>query len=203
MTRYGMVIDLNTCTGCRACAAACSLENRTPYWSEKFRTHVQDVTNGRFPEVSRSFVPRLCMQCDNAPCISVCPTGASHRTAEGIVVVDADKCMGCKYCIVACPYQARFVYEAEDVKKAREVYGEGPKAAAVDKCTFCEQRVKEGREPACVATCLAGARIFGDLDDPNSPVTKLVSGGQAKPLRADVGTKPKVYYLGNLPGKEA
>ena len=203
MARYGMVIDLNICTGCRACQAACTMENHTPFWSEKYRTHVEDVASGKFPAVSRVFVPRLCMQCDNAPCVSVCPTGASHRTAEGIVVVDVDKCMGCKYCIVACPYQARFVYDAEDVKKAQEVYGEGQKAAAIDKCTFCQQRLKDRREPACVSTCLAGARIFGDLDDPNSQVSKLVATGQAKPLRADLGTKPKVYYLGNLPGKEA
>lgn len=203
MARYAMVLDLNTCTACRACTAACTMENRTPFWSGKFRTHVEDMASGEFPQVHRAFLPRLCMHCDKAPCVAVCPTGASHQTADGVVVVDADRCMGCKYCIIACPYQARYLYESEDVTKAKEVYGEGPATPSVDKCTFCEHRLKEGREPACVASCIAGARIFGRLDDPNSAVAKLVASGQAKPLRPDVGTSPKVYYLSKLPGKES
>jgi Fe-S-cluster-containing dehydrogenase component len=191
-----MVLDINTCTGCRACMAACAMENGTPFWAGKFRTHVEDRTSGTFPDVKREIMPRLCMQCDNPPCVSVCPTGASHKVDGGIVVVDEKRCMGCKYCIVACPYQTRFVYDAADVKKAREVYGEGPKAESVDKCTFCQQRLKEGRDPACVSTCLAGARIFGDLDDPKSQVAQLVASGKARPLRPDLGTKPRVFYLG-------
>jgi len=202
MAKYGMILDLNTCTGCRACQAACAMENQTPYWANKFRTHVEDITRGQFPQVERALQPRLCMQCDNPPCVSVCPTGASHKTPEGIVGMDAGRCMGCKYCIIVCPYEARFVYESADMKKAKQVYGQTPKAAAVDKCTFCQHRLKKGEEPACVSTCLAGARIFGDLDDPESAVAKLVKSGQAQTLRADLGTQPRVYYLGNVKGRK-
>jgi Fe-S-cluster-containing dehydrogenase component len=191
-----MVLDLNTCTGCRACMAACAMENETPFWSGKFRTHVEDTTEGEFPNVTRTILPRLCMQCENPPCVSVCPTGASHKADGGIVIVDADKCIGCKLCIDACPYQARFMYDAEDVKKAQAVFPQESKAETADKCNLCGHRLEENRDPACVSTCLGEARIFGDLDDPKSQVAKLVARGKAKPLRPELGTKPKVFYLG-------
>lgn len=197
MARYGMVIDVTVCMGCTACVAACSVQNETPYWNDKWRTHVSDVQRGVFPDVTRDFVPRLCMHCENAPCEQVCPTGATHHTEEGVVLVDYDKCMGCKACEVACPYGARYGYEREDVKKAHEIYGEDTKHQVphVDKCTFCYDRVKEGMQPACVATCPGESRMFGDLDDPNSKVAKLVASGKAKALGEHLGTKPRVFYI--------
>ena len=196
MTRYAMVLDLTTCTGCRACQAACALENQTPYWAEKMRTHVEDVTRGEFPNTERVFVPHLCNQCENPACVEACPTGASYQTADGIVMVNQDKCIDCKYCMTACPYDARYEYNDANRAQAQIVFAQAPSKTFVDKCTFCAQRLKLGQEPACVATCLAGARIFGDLDDPKSQVAQLVASGKAKPLAPEAGTKPKVFYIG-------
>lgn len=196
--RYGMVIDLTTCLGCQACSAACSIENQTPYWDGKFRTTVEDVERGQFPEVARIFFPRLCMHCDNAPCVSVCPTGASYKSEDGIVKIDYEKCMGCKACIEACPYGARYTYTREDVKQAEEIFGPGGKhpVAHVDKCNFCYDRLEKGQQPACAATCPGDARIFGDLNDPTSRISKLVATGRAKPIGEQYGTKPRVFYIG-------
>jgi Fe-S-cluster-containing dehydrogenase component len=171
------------------------MENQTPYWDDKFRTHVEDVTRGEFPQVERTLLPHLCMQCDHSPCVEACPTGATYQTPEGIVVVDRDRCIDCRYCIAACPYGARYEYTDADRVKAQAIFGNAPTKTFVDKCTFCEHRLKAGQEPACVATCLAGARIFGDLDDPQSKVAQLVASGKAKPIAPEVGTRPKVYYL--------
>lgn len=196
--RYGMVIDLTTCLGCQACSAACTMQNETPYWSGKFRTYVEDVERGAFPNVARTFFPRLCMQCDDAACVKVCPTGATYKTAEGIIMIDYEKCMGCKACIEACPYGARYVYDREDVKAAKEAFGEDAQHLVphVDKCNFCHDRLEEGMQPACAATCPGDARIFGDLNDPASRVSKLVNSGKARPVGEQFGTKPKVFYIG-------
>jgi sulfur reductase FeS subunit len=195
MTRYAMVIDLNTCTGCRACQAACALENKTPYWSGEYRTYVEDLATGEFPNVKRAFIPHACMQCDHPACVEACPTGASHKNADGVVVVDPERCILCKYCESACPYGGRYEYSEADRTKALEVFGEAPPNVYIDKCNFCEQRLQIGLEPACVTTCLAGARIFGDLDDPNSQVAKLVASGKAQPMAPEAGTNPKVFYM--------
>jgi Fe-S-cluster-containing dehydrogenase component len=198
--RYGMVIDLNSCMGCGACMAACSIENRTPYWRGEYRTHVADVVKGKYPAVRRVFIPRLCMHCEDPPCVKVCPTKASYRTEEGIVLIDYDKCIGCKYCIIACPYDARYVYHHEDVEKSEEIHHDAPyHRVHIDKCTFCVHRLEKGKQPACVETCVGEARIFGDLDDPGSDVARLVSSGLAKPFKPEQGTRPKVYYI-PLPG---
>jgi sulfur reductase FeS subunit len=196
MTRYGFVVDLTTCVGCNACVAACSMENQTPYWDGLFRTHVEDAEFGAFPDSGRAIIPRLCMHCEDAPCVRVCPTGASYKTAEGIVLIDPNKCMGCAYCIAACPYGARYRYEKENVEKAKEYYGEDGKhqKPTVDKCTYCAHRVAEGKKPACVGVCPAHARIFGDLDDPKSEVAKLVNSGKAQQI-GDPGPGPKTYYV--------
>lgn len=194
--RYAMVIDPTQCLGCQACVAACTEEHDTPFWSGNYRTHVEDLVGGSYPDLSRQFLPRLCMQCEDAPCVAVCPSGASHHVAGGAVVVDQDRCLGCKACIEACPYDARYVYSAADILEAQKDYGPGVKqiSAHVDKCDLCVDRVAAGLEPACVATCPGEARLFGDLDDAGSKVAKLVASGRAKPLAAGLGTHPRVFY---------
>ena len=199
MTRYAMVIDLRTCTGCNACMAACAAENQTPFWADKWRTRVHDIEEGESDaDVARRFFPRLCNHCDNPPCLAVCPTGATFKMDNGIVRVNDETCMGCEACVLACPYDARYPVEAEDVEHGKEVYGEDHlrrRRPSVDKCDFCYHRIERGEEPACVATCVGDARIFGDLDDPNSRVSQLVNSGLAQPLLPHLGTGPNVYYI--------
>ncbi len=177
-----MVIDYNTCIGCGACVAACSEENSLEMNATiplGARTNIKNIEVGAFPSTRWIFVHNICRHCENAPCVSVCPTGASYKTREGVVLVDHSKCIGCKYCIVACPFNARYVNE--ELK--------GP-----DKCTLCYHRITQGLEPACVAACPTKSRIFGDLDDPNSEVAKLVASG-AIPAGGEYGTKPKVFVI--------
>ncbi len=199
MTRYAMVIDLNTCVGCNACMAACAMENQTPVWKNKWRTYVHDKEIGTADDVHRRFFPRLCNHCSNPPCLTVCPTGATYQLDNGIVLVDDERCMGCRACAMACPYDARYEVTYEDVEKATEFYGElKRKHPSMDKCTFCAHRVEKGLKPACVETCVGSARMFGDLHNPDDPVAKLVASGVAQPLLSHLGTKPNVYYIGDL-----
>ena len=177
---YAMVIDTRKCTGCHACTVACKAEFEVPLGSH--RSWVEYVEKGTYPNVSRSFVPRLCNQCSDPHCVSVCPTNATYKRKEdGIVVVDPDICIGCKYCMQACPYDARFI---------------NPNTGTADKCDFCLHRVTKGLEPSCVNTCQGRARIFGDLNDPNSEVAKLVATEPVTVLRQEMGTKPNVFYIG-------
>jgi len=204
MARYAMVLNVETCLGCEACVAACSIENQIPYWAARYRTHIEEQVYGKYPDAGRQFIPRLCMHCENPPCHTVCPTGATYIAEGGIVKVNQDLCMGCGYCIIACPYDARYRYEREYIKEAHGIFGEDIAhwVPHVDKCDFCEHRIRQGLEPACVETCPTDARIFGDLDDPKSEVAKLVNSGKAKPLRPDLGTKPKVFYIGYKEGEQ-
>ncbi len=178
--RYGMLIDLRRCSGCHACSVACKAEFDVPLGVH--RSWVEYVEKGDYPNVTRNFVPRLCNHCNHPPCVSVCPTGATWKRAEdGIVVVDPDICIGCKYCILACPYDARFL---------------NPVTGAADKCDFCLHRVEQGLMPSCVNTCVGGARIFGDLNDPDSEISKLVGTNAVTVLRPEQGTEPNVFYIG-------
>ncbi|NIN96381.1 MAG: 4Fe-4S dicluster domain-containing protein [Anaerolineae bacterium] len=200
MARYGMVIDLKKCVGCTACAMACKAENGTPpgvWWGKVVMGERGEGTSAR-----RTALPSLCMHCSNAPCVQVCPTGASHKRADGIVAVDYDKCMGCRYCEVACPYDARtFVdgiepyYPDFGFTPYEELMFKKHQAGVVEKCNFCLERVEQGQEPACVQTCIAYARHFGDLDDPNSEVSKLIAQKHGYQLLPELGTEPSVYYL--------
>ncbi len=176
---FVMVMDLRKCIGCQACTATCMIENLVP--KGQHRTFVPEMEIGEFPNVRKGFLPQLCNHCDEPSCVSVCPTGATFKRKDGIVVVDNTICWGCGYCVEACPYDKRFINTETKV---------------VDKCNFCAQRVDEGLLPACVETCIGGARIFGDLNDKNSEVSKLLNTFPHDVLKPEQGNKPQVFYIG-------
>jgi len=177
--QYGMLIDTRRCIGCHACTVACKAEFDVPLGST--RSWVEYVEKGNYPNVSRSFLPRLCNHCSEPNCVAVCPTGATYKRKEdGIVVVDPDICIGCKYCIQACPYDARFI---------------NPVTGTADKCDFCLHRVSQGLVPACVETCIGKARIFGDINDPDSEISRLIATNPVSVLRPEKGTQPNVFYI--------
>ena len=177
--RWAMVVDLLKCIGCQACTVSCIHENAVPEGSFRTIVSTYEVSDGK--TTAMVMLPRLCNHCADAPCIPVCPVGATWQQPDGIVVVDANTCVGCAYCVQACPYDARFINHA--TQKA-------------DKCTFCNHRVAAGLLPACVESCVGGARIFGDLNDPESAVSKIVAKGETKVLKPELGTAPHVFYLG-------
>lgn len=184
MPRYVMVIDQSRCVGCMACVVACKRENDVP--AEHYRTRVVEMVRGEFPRLRSEMRSELCNHCDHAPCVSICPTGASHTQEDGTVQINRKKCVGCKACITACPYNVRYIH---------------PEHGYADKCSFCQQRLKEGKEPACVATCIGRSRMFGDLDDSNSEVSQLLRDTSWRVLKPEVGTKPNVYYINQFPRK--
>ena len=166
MARYGMIIDATTCLGCNACTVACIEENQTAYWNDKVRTRVYEKEVGSYPDVDKIFQTQICVHCDDPPCVDVCPTGASHIGPGGVVLVDYEKCILCGACVEVCPYNARYFYTPEDVKKAKEEFGPNEHIVPhVDKCTLCIHRIEQGLEPACVATCVGESRIFVDWDN--------------------------------------
>ena len=202
MTHYAMVIDLNTCVGCNACMAACAMENQTPVWKNKWRTYVPEKEIGTNEMVRRRFFPHLCNHCDNPPCMTVCPTGATYKRLDGIVMIDPELCMGCRACAMACPYDARYEVSYGDIREGKEFYGELQRTSpSMDKCSFCAHRTEKGMKPACVQTCIGSARQFGDLDDPSDPVTQIVQSGVAQPLMQHLGTRPNVYYIDDMKRK--
>ena len=182
--QWAMLIDVRKCIGCQACTVSCIQENAVPEGS--FRTVVSTysvkLTDSAQP-AGTYVLPRLCNHCDNPPCIPVCPVSATYKREDGIVAVDGDRCVGCAYCVQACPYDARFINH--ETNKA-------------DKCTFCAHRVDAGLLPACVETCVGGARIFGDLNDANGVLRKQLDANKdkLKVLKPEQGTKPQVYYIG-------
>jgi tetrathionate reductase subunit B len=181
MARYAMVTDLKKCVGCQACTVACNSEWEVP--AGFARTHVRYTgVAGTFPDLVSSFYVAQCNHCDRPACLEPCPTGATYQAENGIVKVDRDLCIGCGYCVEACPYEARYI---------------NPISKKVDKCDFCSARIARGQEPACVETCTAHAKFFGDLEDPSSEVYKLVYEKGARRLEtAEVAIGPNVYYLG-------
>lgn len=181
MARNCIVVNLDRCTGCFGCEVACKMENGVALgerWSKVFT--VGPV--GEYPDMTRYALPTMCQQCENAPCVSVCPTGASYRDGNNVVLVDKEKCIGCKYCMMACPYGVRSWSPSEHV---------------VEKCTLCGQLTSVGEEPKCVAACCASARFYGDLDDPNSDASKALAAAGADSVHRlkDVGNGPQTAYI--------
>ncbi|HEY4774663.1 MAG TPA: 4Fe-4S dicluster domain-containing protein [Xanthobacteraceae bacterium] len=210
MTRWVMVADLERCVGCQTCTAACRHANATSpavQWRK-----VLDIEAGAYPEVSRTFVPVGCQHCADPPCMHVCPSTATRQRPDGIVTIDYDLCIGCAYCDVACPYQARFKIDAPRFAYAaamqNEIERESPERVGVaQKCTFCADRVDFGlanglppgldprATPVCVNSCIADALHFGDIDDPNSNVSRLLREQEHFRMHEEVGTAPGFYYL--------
>ena len=182
MAHYVMVIDTRMCIGCQSCTVACRTHNELPV--DMIYNPVTTVgPSGVFPNLQMVHIPLLCMHCQDAPCVDACPTGASQQRPDGIVWVDEKKCVGCKACVMACPYGARVSNHEK---------------GTVQKCDFCMDRVDKGNIPRCVQTCHQKARIFGDLDDPESEVSKLINGEHVVCLLDELGTKPNVYYIYGL-----
>ncbi len=207
---WAMVIDLRKCVGCHACAVSCVAENKLPP-GIVYRP-VLETEIGTYPHVSRRFMPRPCMQCDEPPCVPVCPVSATWKRADGIVEIDYEQCIGCRYCITACPYSARtfdtgHTYTESTVQQmdyellpAFE-YGkawprdDGSPIGNVRKCTFCVHRLEAGLLPACVTTCIGMANYFGDSTDPDALVSELIAEPNAIRLKEEMGTEPSVWYL--------
>jgi len=211
--KWVMVIDLQKCIGCKACTVACVAENNLPP-GVVYRPVVEQEL-GEFPNVSKRFTPRPCMHCDNPPCTPVCPVEATYKRPDGIVAIDYDACIGCRYCVAACPYNARTVdfgeFYGDDTPEIMDYetrpsfeYGRewrrepgkhaSPKGNA-RKCQFCLHRIENGMLPACVTTCLGGATYFGDYNDDRSLVHELVGSDRMMRLKEELGTEPKVFYL--------
>jgi len=177
--RYGMAVDTVTCVGCTACVIACKTENDLP--DGYARNWITTETTGTFPNLEMEIRSERCHHCDDAPCVTACPTGASYFGPGGVVLVDADKCTGCKACIAACPYGARFV---------------DPRSGTVDKCTFCIHRIENGTPTtACQEVCPTESIHFGDLNDSDSDISRLLRERDWYTLLPEAGTKPKHYFL--------
>lgn len=211
--RWGMVIDLRKCVGCHACTVSCVAENKLPP-GVVYRP-VLDQEIGTYPNVTRRFTPRPCMQCDEPPCTPVCPVNATWKRADGIIAIDYEQCIGCRYCVTACPYGARTfdfggTYTAGTPEQqpyellpnfeygqewARHPDTEESPMGNVRKCQFCLHRLAEGLLPGCVTTCIGTANFFGDLNDPDSVVAQMTAQPNAMALKEEMGTQPKVHYL--------
>lgn len=181
--RNCLVIDLDRCSGCDSCTVACKLEHGIDlgvYWN---RVKAMGPY-GTHPDIEQYWLPTQCQQCENAPCIDVCPTGASYRNEEnGVVLVDPEGCIGCGACLDACPYEARTLNPATNI---------------VEKCTLCQELTAEGKQPACVHNCCCGARYYGDLDDPESDAAKAVAAADPAALHQlpdPAGAKPSTIYI--------
>lgn len=219
--RWVMVIDTRKCVGCHACTVACIAENKLPP-GVVYRPVIEEEV-GTYPNVIRRFLPKPCMQCDNPPCVPVCPVNATYKNDEGVVVINYEQCIGCRYCITACPYASRTfdtggtytegmpdtiepivgMSAADDYERAANYeYGEArtrehdqSPIGNVRKCHFCLHRVRAGMLPECVSTCIGRATLFGDANDPDSVVTKLIARNNVMRLKEEMGTEPRVYYL--------
>lgn len=206
--RWAFVVDTLKCIGCGRCVAACKVENNVPQdphfnrtWVERYVIDDHGAAYVDSPEagirgfdswpinikyqnidVAKSFfVSKLCNQCENPPCVQVCPVGATYNSEDGVILVNRSRCIGCGYCLMACPYGARFL---------------DPNERVADKCTWCYHRISKGMDPACVEVCPVGARMFGDPSDPDSKVAKALRENRIDVLKPNLGTRPQVFYIG-------
>ena len=205
MTRYGMAIDLKRCFGCQTCSVACKMANNLP--KNVIYNHVytndgglMDNAEGTYPDCKLVYRPFACQHCDNPSCMHVCPTGATQKREDGIVWVDPDLCIGCRSCIMACPYQGvRTMIEDDPEYYLDLVVGEADapqhQRGVVEKCTFCYNLIDRGEVPACMQLCPGRARYWGDLDDPDSEISQAIAGREYEKLSEEAGTGPNTYYL--------
>jgi len=213
--RWGMAIEQKRCIGCYECVLACKAEHFLP--PEIFWNRVLIGERGKYPSVTKLIYSVRCNQCADPACVKVCPTGATSQREDGIVWVDEDKCVGCRYCIIACPYQMRMFYEDGDTqyfpgqelteheKVGRELYPH--QEGIVEKCVFCKERIDSGmaagltpgvdREatPACVISCPTKAIHFGDLDDPNSEINRIIKEKHGHAFHPEYDTDPSIFYI--------
>lgn len=223
MARWGMVIDLDKCVGCGTCMATCREENNVPTSGREMATHGRSIfwmdmlviTEGEYPNIKKRVLPRPCFHCDNPPCTRVCPVRATYINEEGLVAQIYNRCIGCRYCVNGCPYNAKYFNWSTPEFSPEERERLNPDVSVrskgiVEKCSFCAHRLIHAREraaaenrelregdytPACGDTCPSQAISFGDLDNPYSEVSRLVHSVRAFTLLEDLGTRPKVYYL--------
>ncbi len=204
MTKLAIAINTARCIDCMSCANACKMQNNVPsgmLWNRVITEGADSVNGavGSYPNLTRTFLPLACQHCENPACEKVCPTGATYKDALGRVEIDYDKCIGCRMCMAACPYNARSFNWAEPVRDPDFNYGDSrvpvrPRGV-MEKCTLCKERTDDGDVPMCVACCPTKARVFGDLDDPNSEISQLKREKSVRILLEDKGTRPQVFYV--------
>ncbi|WP_124060291.1 4Fe-4S dicluster domain-containing protein [Gordonibacter sp. Marseille-P4307] len=205
MTKLAIAVNVDRCVGCHTCSISCKMSNNVPdgmLWNRVLteNSEVIDGAVGVYPALSRDYLPLACQHCENPACQKVCPTGATYKDDKGRVEIDYDKCIGCRMCMAACPYNARVFNWTEPVRSAGASYGEAdvpvrPKGV-MEKCTLCHERTDRGDAPMCVACCPARARVYGDLDDPNSDISKIAREKNVRILLEEMGTSPQVFYFG-------
>ena len=195
MTKLAIGINLDRCIGCHTCANACKMQNNVPdgmLWNRVITEGCDAIDGavGEYPNLTRTYVPLACQHCENPACLKVCPTGATYKDEQGRVEIDYDRCIGCRMCMAACPFNAR-VFNWGDARVPVRTRG------VMEKCTLCKERTDAGEEPMCVVCCPTHARVFGDLDDPNSKLAQLraTKGKNVHILLEEKGTKPQVFYF--------